>query len=69
MLIPPEMGYGQRGAGDDIPGGATLKFDVEVLILFLKWKWMYYSDGHNHRLRVSVAKVVQQTLCVHLVFR
>ena len=25
------MGYGDRGAGADIPGGATLKFDVEVM--------------------------------------
>ena len=25
------MGYGDQGAGPDIPGGATLKFDVEVV--------------------------------------
>lgn len=31
LTIPPEMGYGDRGAGPDIPGGATLKFDVEVV--------------------------------------
>merc|ERR1719203_125328 len=31
LVIPPEMGYGAGGAGDDIPGGATLHFDVEVL--------------------------------------
>mmetsp|Transcript_3379 Transcript_3379/g.9410 ORF Transcript_3379/g.9410 Transcript_3379/m.9410 type:complete len:212 (+) Transcript_3379:167-802(+) len=31
LTIPPEMGYGERGAGADIPGGATLKFDVEVV--------------------------------------
>ena len=27
------MGYGEKGAGDDIPGGATLNFDVEVMTL------------------------------------
>ena len=32
LLIPPELGYGARGAGDDIPGGATLRFDVEVMV-------------------------------------
>jgi len=31
LIIPPEMGYGANGAGADIPGGATLKFDVEVV--------------------------------------
>lgn len=31
LVIPPELGYGERGAGADIPGGATLNFDVEVM--------------------------------------
>jgi len=31
LVIPPDMGYGASGAGADIPGGATLKFDVEVV--------------------------------------
>lgn len=31
LVIPPELGYGSRGAGDIVPGGATLRFDVEVV--------------------------------------
>jgi FK506-binding protein 14 len=31
LVIPPELGYGDRGAGADIPGGAILNFDVEVV--------------------------------------
>jgi len=31
LVIPPDMGYGASGAGADIPGGATLNFDVEVV--------------------------------------
>lgn len=33
LVVPPDLGYGHRGAGGVIPANATLKFEVELLEL------------------------------------
>ena len=31
LIIPAELGYGEQGSGEDIPGGSTLVFVIDVL--------------------------------------
>lgn len=31
LQIPPDLGYGKQGSGEDIPGGSTLYFLIDVL--------------------------------------
>lgn len=31
LIVPPQAGYGESGAGETIPPGATLLFEVELL--------------------------------------
>mmetsp|Transcript_17269 Transcript_17269/g.36144 ORF Transcript_17269/g.36144 Transcript_17269/m.36144 type:complete len:197 (-) Transcript_17269:335-925(-) len=67
LFIPSELGYGDRGAGGLIPGGAVLVFELELLKVngdYVKSD----SSGAGVKVEGILVLVSSMALLAHLVF-
>lgn len=44
IYIPPNLGYGKRGAGQQVPPNSALKFEVEVLKILTQQEYDAYME-------------------------
>lgn len=62
LTIPPELAYGDEGAGNDIPGKATLIFEVELLDLVPGPQLPGFHEGNADRQKKTESGIVWETL-------
>ena len=55
LIVPPEFGYGSRGAGDAIPPNSTLKFEITLLSVVLP----KYTNIDSNGLKKLLSKGIK----------
>ncbi len=53
LTIPPDLGYGDRGSGERIPAGATLKFNVKLVRILPSAKITIGTEGKGDSIKLG----------------
>lgn len=53
IYIPPNLGYGKRGAGQEVPPNAALQFEVEVLKILTEQEYDEYMEELERKEQVA----------------
>lgn len=56
LLLPTELGYGQKGSGTTIPPNAALRFDIEVLNIMSEQAYDQYILAQEQKERLAFQK-------------
>ena len=65
LVLPASLGYGERGAGGKIPGGATLIFDLELIEIAPPAKGLFTSMGLPFATVLVSPTASSHSRCLH----
>lgn len=62
LYIPPELGYGTRGAGNVIPPNASLMFEIEMLEVMDEEAYEQYQKEENERQEKALREYLERQM-------
>lgn len=62
IYLPPELAYGEQGAGEDIPPNAALCFEIELVDILDEEQYKAYEAEEERRQREAIEAFMQRQM-------